>query len=78
MRAYTFTLAISAEQYKAYYRGQVLSIQVRSHDGKNLRFPASAIRPLVSAEGVYGEFELHVDDNNKLLGISRKTGKPTT
>lgn len=76
MPSYSFYLNISPEQYKAYYSGQIRAIQVQSHDGKQVRFPASAIRQFVTAEGVQGEFELQVDSNHKLIGISRKNGTP--
>jgi hypothetical protein len=69
----SFTLAISADSYKAYYQGQVQAIQVQSHDGRSIRFPANAIRQFVTPDGVHGEFELQVDANNKLLGITRKS-----
>lgn len=72
MQTYSFYLNIPPEQYQAYYSGQVRTIQVRSHDGKQVRFPASAIRQFVTAEGVRGEFELQVDGNHKLIGINRK------
>jgi len=73
MNSYLFRLSISADKYKAYYSGQVQNIQVRSHDGKTVRFPASAIRQYVTADGVHGEFELQVDQNNKLIGLIRKS-----
>ena len=65
-------LSLPADKYLAYYQGQVQFIQVRSHDGRNIRFPASAVRKFLTPEGIYGEFEIQIDQNNKLLGVSRK------
>ena len=69
--SFTFRLNLSADKYKAFYQGQVQNIQVLSHEGKTIRFPASAVRQFLTAEGVYGEFAIEIDENNKLLGVSR-------
>ena len=65
-------LAISPEKYKAYYQGQVQFIQAQSNDGRSIRFPANAVRQFLTVEGVHGEFEIRIDQNNKLVGVSRK------
>ena len=64
-----FRLAISAEDYLAYYQGNAQVVVARSEDNKTIRFPASAIRKFVTNEGVYGKFEITFDDNNKLISI---------
>lgn len=71
-QTFSFSLNISADKYKAYYQGQVQAIQVQSHDGRSIRFPANAIRQFVTADGVRGEFVMEVDANNKLIGIRRR------
>jgi hypothetical protein len=73
LKSISFSLAISADKYKAYYQGQVQAIQVQSHDGRSIRFPANAIRQFVTADGVRGEFVMEVDGNNKLVGIRRRS-----
>ena len=64
-----FRLAISAEEYLAYYRGSAQDIVARSDDNKIVRFPASAIRKFVTRDGIFGSFEITFDENNKLIGI---------
>lgn len=64
-----FRLAISAEEYLAYYRGSAQVVVVRSDDNKIVRFPASAIRKFVTRDGVSGRFEITFDENNKLIEI---------
>ena len=64
-----FRLAISAEDYLAYYQGSAQVVVARSEDNKTIRFPASAIRNFVTNEGVYGKFEITFDENNKLISI---------
>jgi len=71
MREYRFHLAISAEQYLAYYEGAAREVVVTLANGRSLQFPADSLRSFVSREGVYGEFVLRVDGNNKLQAIKR-------
>jgi hypothetical protein len=64
-----FRLAISAEEYLAYYQGNAQEVIVRSDDNKIVRFPASAIRKFVTHDGIFGSFEITFDENNKLIAI---------
>ena len=64
-----FRLAISAEDYLAYYQGGAQVVVARSENNKTIRFPASAIRKFVTHEGVFGDFEITFDENNKLISI---------
>lgn len=74
MREYRFRLAIPAEQYLAYYEGSAREVVVTLANGQRLQFPADSLRAFVSREGVYGEFVLRVDGNNKLQAIERVGG----
>lgn len=67
-----FRLHLSAEQYKAYYQGQVKFIQVQSNDGRSIRFPASAIQKFLTVDGIHGDFVIQFDANNKLRGVRRR------
>lgn len=64
-----FRLAISSEEYLAFYRGSAQEVVVRADDNRVVRFPASAIREFVTHDGVSGVFEIVFDDNNKLVSI---------
>ena len=64
-----FRLAISAEEYLAYYQGSAQEVVARSDDNRIVRFPASAIREFVTHDGIFGSFEITFDENNKLIGI---------
>ena len=59
-------LAISAEEYLAYYQGSAHFVVARSEDNKTIHFPASAIRTFVTHDGIFGDFEITIDENNKL------------
>lgn len=64
-----FRLAISVEEYLAYYQGSAQVVLAYSEDNKTIRFPASAIRKFVTNDGIFGDFEITFDQNNKLIAI---------
>ena len=66
-----FRLSISADEYLAYYQGRVHDVITRAEDGRKLQFPANALQPFVSHQGIHGLFELRFDANHKLLGLQR-------
>ena len=66
-----FRLAISADDYLAYYKGVTRDVFVRAEDGRRVKFPASALQTHITRDGIHGRFELRFDANNKLLGLQR-------
>lgn len=75
MQRFEFRLDISAEQYLAYYRGEILSVQVRLADGRLLNFPAGLLRPFLRPEGIHGDFLLSCNERNRQARLSRRAGK---
>lgn len=67
--AIRFQLAISTDEYLAYYQGAIKNIQVRTADNRTIRFPASAIQKFLTHDGIFGTFEIQYDEENKLTGI---------
>lgn len=53
------------------YRG-ARTVVVRAHDGRTVRFPASALVPHVRPEGVRGEFTLRHSAEGRLLALVRR------
>jgi hypothetical protein len=70
-RKLRFCLSISSEAYLAYYQGAVNWVQARCRDGTRVRFPASILRPFVSSDGIEGDFEMMVDEANRLVSFHR-------
>ena len=66
-----FRLAISAEEYLAYYKGQARDAIARTADGRKVQFPAKALQTHITHQGIHGLFELNFDANHKLLGLKR-------
>jgi hypothetical protein len=71
MHEYRFRLAIPAHDYLAYYQGVVREVMVTLHDGHTIQFSADILRPFVSHAGVYGEFVLQVDADNRLQSLEQ-------
>lgn len=72
MTEFEFTLHLSAEEYLQYYEGIVKSIQVQSHCGKIIQFPAEKMREFVLKDGVHGSFVMQLDDKNKFFSLRKK------
>jgi hypothetical protein len=71
MREFHFRLNISAQDYLAYYQGAAREVVATSSEGLRVRFPASALRPFVTHEGIVGAFVLRVGADNKLHSLHR-------
>lgn len=66
-----FRLAISAEEYLSYYRGEVREIQVTAVNNQIVRFPAGAVQQFLTRDGIFGSFEIRFDEANRLIDVKR-------
>jgi len=66
-----FRLNLSNERYLSFYQGRASRVSVIAQDGRRIEFPASALRPFVTHQGVQGEFQLVVDEHNRLLRLEK-------
>lgn len=66
-----FSLNLSADRYLRHYQGHARRVSVVADDGRRIEFPATALRPFVTKDGVQGYFELQIDDKNRLQRIER-------
>ncbi len=64
-----FYLNISADQYQAYYMGAAKFVNVRSEDGRTLKFPASELQKFISHNGIQGRFEITFNEQYKLVSL---------
>lgn len=71
MAIFRFRLAIEAQQVMAIYRGQADRIYVVSEQGTSLSLPAGSFRRFVETRGLYGRFEIEIDDQGKCIHIER-------
>ena len=70
-KKYRFGIYLSARECQEYYQGLYTNIVVQTHTGLSLQLAAKHIRPFITREGVKGEFQLEVDDNNKFIGLTK-------
>ncbi len=68
---YRFSLQLNQQEFLRYYQGVVSSIQVMSHCGRRLQFPASRLRPFLTHKGISGTFVLTVDAENRFVGLKK-------
>jgi hypothetical protein len=66
-----FSIHLSSEEFLLHYQGHAQALIVRAEDGRRVQLPAKNFRRHITAEGLHGRFEVALDDNNKLLSITR-------
>ena len=66
-----FKLAISSDAFLAVYKGHAKSISTIALDGRRVEFPAEKIRQFLSHEGIFGVFEMEVDEESRFISIKR-------
>ena len=71
MQRLRFSISISADQFLRYYAGSADKVIVTADDGRRIQLPANSFRRFVTQEGISGEFELTLDQNNKLVDLRR-------
>lgn len=71
MQRIFFSLNIPADDYLHFYQGGALAVSVVADDGRRIEIPAGSFRQFVTHEGIHGRFEMHLDENNKLLRIKK-------
>ena len=71
MQELILDLALPAERYLAWYRGQAGRVMMNSRDGRRVSLPAHHLRPFLSHEGVYGSFVMRFTAEGKLVSLER-------
>ena len=74
MTRFRFWIDLSADVYLHYYQGRARAVIVMAEDGRRIQFPAGRLRPFLLKDGIHGQFEITLDENNKLMGIQRLPG----
>jgi len=66
-----FKLAISSDTFLAVYKGHAKNISTIALDGRRVEFSAEKIRQFLSHDGIYGVFEMEIDEENRFISIKR-------
>ncbi|MBV5347344.1 DUF2835 domain-containing protein [bacterium] len=71
MKRFEFRIDITAHQYLSYYRGAIKQVVVQCTTGATVQFPASLLTQFITESGVYGQFALTCDDDNRSSELKR-------
>ncbi len=71
MQKHLLSLAISADNYVQLYSGKVKNVRAVTENGLRVEFPGSILHRFVTHQGVYGRFQLCIDEKFKLQSIER-------
>jgi predicted flavoprotein YhiN len=71
-KRFEFSLALSAEQYLAYYQGAASKVVVRCTNGQSIQFPARLLTRFVTHQGIQGQFVLTCSDDMKGSTLHRR------
>ena len=67
---YYFSISLTAEEFRPYYRGKVANIVVTTTQGQRLKFPAMHARKYVTHTGIHGHFCMETK-NNKFVSLTK-------
>ncbi|MGR5143840.1 DUF2835 domain-containing protein [Photobacterium sp. DNB23_23_1] len=71
MKAYTFSMHITYQQFLQHYSGAASHVLVMTENGLRLQLPAARLRPFLTQLGIRGRFRVMVSEANKLQAIEQ-------
>lgn len=71
MQQLVVDLALPADRFLAWYKGQADRVLMRSRDGRSVSLPAHHLRPFLTHEGVHGSFVLTFTGEGRLVSLER-------
>ncbi|MGF1736759.1 DUF2835 domain-containing protein [Photobacterium satsumensis] len=71
MKAYTFSMHITYQQFLQHYSGAASNVLVMTDTGLRLQLPASRLRPFLTQIGIRGRFRVTVSEANKLQALEQ-------
>ncbi|QJQ94071.1 MULTISPECIES: DUF2835 domain-containing protein [Halomonadaceae] len=63
-------LHLTSDECLAHYQGRAQQVHALSVDGRRLVFPATALRHIVSHDGVHGVFRLSFNEQGKFESLA--------
>lgn len=69
-RVHYFSVAMTYAKCEDLYRQHVKFLLVTSTEGKRIQLPKANLQKFITPLGLYGNFELVVDQNNKIIEIN--------
>lgn len=62
---------MTEHQLLAWYQGRYKNLSVKTLEGPRLQIPMSRLRTMITASGLYGNFEISVQSPGTLLQLKR-------
>ena len=72
MREHYFSVAISFQDFTAYYRQQVQYVQLYDVHGQQLLIHARYFIPYLTYQGIHGIFLMRLDEQGKFLALHKQ------
>ncbi len=66
-----FYVHVSHEEFLSIYKGTANALLVQAEDGRRIQIPANNFRKFVTTAGLQGQFEMELDENNRLVNLIR-------
>ena len=66
-----FSINLSYERFLSVYQGHAKYVVARAYDGRNIQFPAEVLKPYLTKAGIYGNFAIHFDSQNKFKTLEK-------
>ncbi len=71
MKTVFFKLHLSKDECYKIYNGSTHYIRIRGSDDKVYQLPATNFRKFITHQGIYGEFKLEFNENNKFIALDK-------
>lgn len=71
MKAYTFRINVSYDEFYLYYSGRARYMYIETEQGVSLSVEALHFRKFMTTSGIQGHFRLLADDENKFISLDR-------
>ena len=71
MKCYTFSIAVTYQQFLQHYSGAASSVLLMTDCGLKLQLPAVRLRPFLRQSGIHGRFKVTVNALNKFHTIEQ-------
>jgi hypothetical protein len=70
-KCYYFTLNVSYLDCQTLYRQSGMSAVLTADSGERVQVPIARLRQCITSQGLYGRFELSVDEQNKFIKFKK-------
>lgn len=70
MAIHYFSAKLSYSECEELYRQHIKYLLVTDSNGQRIQLPKDNMKKFITPQGLHGQFELKIDQNNKLISIN--------